>query len=234
MPTSNLHFNSIIFQQDQSLISLLQFSALNTATNIINTSNTPPPPNTTTTDNIDNTANTTDNNIPPIPSNLSSVALTRNGVTNGDLPQSMLKKVGIGNHKLVIEAADAFIRMAEAARKSGIKPALSDSYRPYNIQNAIFDWDLYVRTGGNRSDTAHNFTKKAKRKKKGTGGKVGAAFPGTSNHGWGRAVDVDGDAFKRFIRNHGVEYGWSWYEGRSVNENWHFTYDPSKKQVWPA
>ena len=151
--------------------------------------------------------------------------------TNGNLPDSELKPIGIGNHKLQKEAADAFIKMAAAARAAGVTPALSDSYRTYAIQSAIFDWDLYTSTGGSHSDTKGN--RSAKRKKKGTGGKVAAAFPGTSNHGWGKAIDVAGAEFKKFIRNHGTDYGWSWYEGRSVHEDWHFTYDPTKKDKWP-
>jgi hypothetical protein len=150
---------------------------------------------------------------------------------NGRLPDSDLKKIGIGGHRLQVDAADAFMRMADAARAVGVTPALSDSYRTFAGQTNGFDWDLYEKTGGSKSDTVKN--PNALRKKKGTNGKVAMAFPGTSNHGWGKAIDVSGDAFKRFIRNHGVEFGWSWYEGRSVNENWHFTYDPTRKEVWP-
>jgi hypothetical protein len=148
---------------------------------------------------------------------------------NGNL--TGLKPIGIGNHKLSPDAADAFIKMAADAKAQGVTVALTDSYRPYSVQDTIFDWDLYISTGGSRSDTTGN--KSAKRKKKGTNGKVAAAYPGTSNHGWGNSIDVSGAEFKKFIRNHGTDYGWSWYEGRSVDEDWHFTYDPTKKEKWP-
>jgi len=154
--------------------------------------------------------------------------------TNGNLGDDVMKPIGQGRHKLAIEAADAFIRMADAARAVGVNPVVTDSYRPFSVQDAIFDWDLYVATGGDRTHTAANFTRSAKRKKKGTNGTVAVAFPGTSNHGWGKAIDISGAAWKKFVRNRGVEFGWSWYEGRQVNEDWHFTYDPTKKDIWPA
>ncbi len=153
--------------------------------------------------------------------------------TNGNLPASDLKPIGIGNYKLQIDAADAFIRMADAARAKGITPALNGGYRTFETQDSIFDWDLYVNTGGSRSDTAQNYNKNALRKKKGTNGETAVAFPGRSNHGWGKAIDAAGAEWQKFIRNHGVEYGWSWYEGRSVDEPWHFTYDPTQTKTWP-
>jgi len=154
---------------------------------------------------------------------------------NGALPDSALVncgKYGYGEVRMVPEAAEAFKRMAADAQKEGIKVVVSDSYRTYAVQNRIFDWDLYVKTGGSRDDTTGN--KKAKRKKIGTGGKTAAAFPGTSNHGWGIAMDVGGAAWKKFIRNNGVKYGWSWFEGRACKEDWHFTYAPKRTEIWPV
>lgn len=51
-----------------------------------------------------------------------------------------------------------------------------------------------------------------------------AAFPGTSNHGWGLAVDVRTRPAAAWILAHGHRYGWSWDEGRRVGEWWHFRY----------
>ena len=54
----------------------------------------------------------------------------------------------------------------------------------------------------------------------------------------GKAIDIGGINSKEsqkvrcWIKQYGVKYGWSWYEGRSVEEDWHFTYDPSKKETW--
>jgi hypothetical protein len=51
-----------------------------------------------------------------------------------------------------------------------------------------------------------------------------AAFPGTSNHGWGIAVDVKTKVAAAWILTHGARYGWSWDEGKRVGEWWHFRY----------
>jgi hypothetical protein len=51
-----------------------------------------------------------------------------------------------------------------------------------------------------------------------------AAVPGTSNHGWGIAVDVRTRVAAAWILSHGHRFGWSWDEGRAVGEWWHFRY----------
>ena len=51
-----------------------------------------------------------------------------------------------------------------------------------------------------------------------------AARPGTSNHGWGLAVDVKTRIVAAWILKHGHRYGWSWDEGKRVGEWWHFRY----------
>ena len=129
----------------------------------------------------------------------------------GKLSSSELKSIG-GGHKLKPEAADAFLRMKAAyeAENPGKTIKVSDSYRPYEVQNSIFDWDLFKRTGKN--------------KKIGTNGKVAAAYPGTSNHGRGLSLDLGPTAAQAWVRDNGMTYGWSWAEGRSVGEPWHFTY----------
>ena len=105
-----------------------------------------------------------------------------NESVNGRLPVDSLVKIPIPateknqNHKLNAEAAAAYTAMVAAAAKQGISWGLTDSYRPFEVQDRIFDWDLYRRTGKNR--------------KKGSGGRVAAAVPGTSNHGWGSALDL--------------------------------------------
>jgi len=147
---------------------------------------------------------------------------------NGRLPDSALKSVG-GVHKLEISAADAYLRMVEDMKKEGLNPRLTSSYRTYEVQSAIFDWEHYVSTGGSLNDTKPK--QGAKRRKKGTTN-TAAAFPGNSNHGWGKAIDISPKNVQDWIKKNGVRYGWSWYEGRSVNEDWHFTYDPSKTEIY--
>jgi LAS superfamily LD-carboxypeptidase LdcB len=143
-------------------------------------------------------------------SKYSNKAQVKTNSKNGQLSGSELKSIGNG-HFLAPDAADAFLRMKAAAlaSKDKVNIKLSDSYRPLSVQHSIFDWDHYHKTG--------------KRRKKGTSG-VAAAYPGTSNHGLGRAIDVANAAAQDWIRANGEAYGWSWAEGRSVNEPWHFTY----------
>lgn len=51
-----------------------------------------------------------------------------------------------------------------------------------------------------------------------------AAQPGTSNHGWGIAIDLAGFRAQEWVKRHGTRYGFSWDEGSRVGENWHFRY----------
>jgi hypothetical protein len=51
-----------------------------------------------------------------------------------------------------------------------------------------------------------------------------AALPGTSNHGWGIAVDIDSAAAQAWLLRNGGRYGWSHDEGDRVGEAWHFRY----------
>lgn len=128
---------------------------------------------------------------------------------NGKLTNSELKSIGHGGHRLNPKAADAFLEMEKAANEDGIKFNVTDSYRTLSIQNAIFDWNHYNSTG--------------KKRKKGTIN-TAAAYPGTSNHGWGKAIDVFPTSAQTWIKSNGEKFGWSWAEGRSVGEPWHFTY----------
>jgi D-alanyl-D-alanine carboxypeptidase len=50
-----------------------------------------------------------------------------------------------------------------------------------------------------------------------------AAKPGTSNHGWGRAVDLALPIpMRRVVDGFGAPFGWHW--GEAPSENWHVTY----------
>ena len=130
---------------------------------------------------------------------------------NGYLTASQLKSIGNGLY-LSPSAADAYLAMKTASFEDGLKDSdwdISDAYRTYDEQSDIFDWDLYNRTG-----------KKAKIK---SNGSTAAAYPGTSNHGFGLAIDISGKS-QDWIRKNGEPFGWSWDEGKSVGEPWHFRY----------
>lgn len=110
----------------------------------------------------------------------------------------------------------------------------ASGYRPYEKQFDLVDWNVYEDSVKTINDLPINKIKKigtwqTKSNVQGKPAKV--AVPGTSNHGKGHAVDVDGctgceysDA-QNWVRKNGEVYGWYWGEVKS--ENWHFTFDPS-------
>lgn len=55
-----------------------------------------------------------------------------------------------------------------------------------------------------------------------------AARPGTSNHGWGLAVDCGNSEYQRSIRTVGHLFGWGIQGGRlssdAMSESWHTTF----------
>lgn len=66
-----------------------------------------------------------------------------------------------------------------------------------------------------------------------------AAFPGTSNHGLGRAIDTDPARMAPYIRSHGRPFGWGKIE--AFGEAWHYNYvggfsrpDPGLSQRYPV
>lgn len=127
-----------------------------------------------------------------------------------------LKSIGIGDLKLSPEAADAFNQMVDDM-PSDVRDILkvSDAYRDAKTQCNIFDFTHYERT--------------KKRRKKGTSG-TAVALPGTSNHGWGRAIDLSPKKAQRWIKDNGSKYGWCWGEVKS--EPWHFTFCGSGPNRW--
>lgn len=118
---------------------------------------------------------------------------------NGNLPATFLAPIAGGS--LARDAAASWNLMNCEARKAGVelRPlGPSSSYRTYATQ--VEFWNLYQR-GGNP-----------------------AAHPGTSNHGWGRAVDLaDPDGMRPVFDRIAHKYGWSHAEGARVGEKWHVT-----------
>ena len=56
-----------------------------------------------------------------------------------------------------------------------------------------------------------------------------AAIPGTSNHGWGIAVDVKTTRAAAWLLRNAARFGWSHDEGLRVGEWWHFRYVGASK-----
>lgn len=123
---------------------------------------------------------------------------------NGRIPSSALTSIG-GGHKMYGDAARAFTQMRDAARRDGVNIRLTDSYRSYAAQV-----DVARRKGiyGVRQPN----------------GKLGlAARPGTSNHGLGRAVDVNLGASpgaSQWLRANAARFGFK----TIPREPWHWEF----------
>lgn len=125
------------------------------------------------------------------------------GYADGLIPSSDLCAI-IGGGRLRPDAAIAFNKMSQAyARTFGHAICVTDSYRSYASQVAVF--------------------RKTPRL---------AAVPGTSNHGWGLAVDLGcgiqnyGSAQYRWMTAHAGAYGWvhpSWALHNPF-EPWHWEF----------
>lgn len=147
-------------------------------------------------------------------------------VVNGKLTTAQLRPLrSAPGQRLAVDAAAAWDRLAYACRAAfGWLPQLTDSYRPREVQEALF---LKRYRPGEGFDTR---TWKGKPWHRVTG--PAAAVPGKSNHGLGLAVDCTdlaqsgfyGTRYKQLMSIAG-QYGWSNAEGRTVNEPWHLVYD---------
>lgn len=134
---------------------------------------------------------------------------------NGTESKNNLKsgKINGYNIKLEAEAYDAFMNMY-GAMPMDLKKKISSAstWRTYATQYNLVDWSM-VKDG------------EGPWRKKGSEGNVVVAKPGTSNHGLGLAIDIEPKPVQKWIKANGKKYGWSWDEGKSVDEDWHFTYD---------
>lgn len=118
--------------------------------------------------------------------------------SNGHLTASELSPIAGG--QLANDAAAAWNAMNVESRKRynvELRPTgPQSSYRDYAAQQ--YFWNLY-QNGGNL-----------------------AAVPGTSNHGWGRAVDLATTQMRSIVDAIGAKYGWRKVEAPS--EWWHVNY----------
>ncbi len=117
---------------------------------------------------------------------------------NGKIPKDALSSIGIGQHRLSTRAAVAFRSLHAAAAAEGINFGVTDSYRDYDSQVDL-----------------------AKRKGLYSEGGL-AARPGTSDHGWGLAVDLDLDAKAlAWMRANAGKFG---FVEDVPRESWHWTF----------
>ena len=132
--------------------------------------------------------------------------------SNGNLDQSQLVAVGGGNHRLQPSAAAAYEAMVQAAKQDGVTWSITDSYRPYAAQVKVAQEKGLYSQGGL------------------------AARPGTSNHGWGTALDLGGGANSKgtkqndWLMTNASRFGFS----TIPREPWHWEYKGSGAAIASA
>ncbi|MCC7076101.1 MAG: M15 family metallopeptidase [Acidimicrobiia bacterium] len=117
---------------------------------------------------------------------------------NGRIPDGVLALIGIGRHRLWGPAAEAFRRMYVDGLLDGVMIGVTDSYRSYEAQVDVARRKGLYKNGGL------------------------AATPGTSNHGWGLALDLDLDYdAQTWMRENAGQYG---FVEDTPRESWHWGY----------
>jgi D-alanyl-D-alanine carboxypeptidase len=120
---------------------------------------------------------------------------------NGRIPAAALTSIGVGDDRLSRDAAAAFVRMRSDAAAAGVHIGVEDTYRSLDAHVDL------ARREGLFSD----------------GGL--AAAPGTSNHGWGLAVDVNVDRRGHtWMAENASRYG---FVEDTPREPWHWGYRPT-------
>lgn len=136
------------------------------------------------------------------------VASNWDSYSNGKIPKDLMCTLWDGRHRLRPDAAVALAKLNVAYEEEfGEELSITDSYRSYEAQVDL------------------------KRRKPRLAGK-----PGTSNHGWGRAIDVANVDFRdreyTWLRENAPKYGWdnpSWARSNgSKPEPWHWQYKTNK------
>jgi len=148
---------------------------------------------------------------------------------NGHLLGELLEPAYPGGDVLHHIAARAYQAMYAKAKSMGIDLVITDGYRPYATQERLFR-ERYL-------DHYNPFKTTTKRKFWGDRwwykrwGVATAAVPGTSNHGWGLAVDVHTAGLGsianpgpklRWLDEYAEDYGFSWE--LIPEESWHVRY----------
>jgi zinc D-Ala-D-Ala carboxypeptidase len=119
---------------------------------------------------------------------------------NGRIPREALSEIGSTGHRMWSPAARQYEALSAAAARDGVTIGITDSYRTYESQVDLAERKGLYKNGGL------------------------AAVPGTSDHGWGRSLDLrlDGNALA-WMREHGAQYG---FREDVPRESWHWTYYP--------
>ncbi|MCW2137065.1 M15 family metallopeptidase [Actinoplanes cyaneus] len=120
---------------------------------------------------------------------------------NGKIPANALGQVGGTRHKLWAPAAQKLTQMIADAQQDGVKIGITDSYRPYEEQVDLARRKGLYSQGGL------------------------AAKPGTSEHGWGMATDLDlNPEALAWMRKNADRYG---FVENVKRESWHWAFRPN-------
>jgi len=157
------------------------------------------------------------------------------GYRNGRMPSDRL--MTFNGCTLERDAAYMYALLMEAAERDGVRLGFEDCYRTYNSQKSSYDRRCpVVETPILGVDPLTGLTVEVglSSARVCTGPPIAKA--GSSNHGWGRAVDFsDGrgvlgcsdDAF-RWMQGNAYRFGWvhpEWAQcGKSSQEPWHWEY----------
>jgi LAS superfamily LD-carboxypeptidase LdcB len=119
---------------------------------------------------------------------------------NGKVPATALSPVGTTGHRLWAPAASALNTMMVTAKREGVHIGITDSYRPYAEQVDLVKRKGLYSQGGL------------------------AAKPGTSDHGWGLATDLDLDSKAlTWMRTNAARFG---FVENTPREPWHWVFEP--------
>jgi len=125
---------------------------------------------------------------------------------NGQLPASVLQPVGQGLF-LEREAAESFLALrAYVLQKTGHTIALNAAYRTLAKQQFLYSGYIRHLPGFNL-----------------------AAVPGTSNHGWGLAIDLHAPVDRSYVDRYGGAFGWAKQWSDAPTEFWHIRFNAD---VW--
>lgn len=120
---------------------------------------------------------------------------------NGKIPADALGQVGGTRHKLWAPAAEKLTSLIDDAKRDGVNIGITDSYRSYDEQVDVARRKGLYSQGGL------------------------AAKPGTSEHGWGMATDLDlNPAALAWMRKNGDKYG---FVENVKRESWHWAFRPN-------
>jgi len=133
--------------------------------------------------------------------NSAGVPTSLAGYGNGRIPESSLAPITGSNERMWAPAAEHLNEMIAAAKKDGVTISVTDGYRDYAAQVSVASRKGLYSQGGL------------------------AAEPGTSEHGWGLAVDLGlNSTAQAWMSEHAKEYG---FVDNVPRESWHWEFSPS-------